>query len=159
GSMSKLVLVNYRISDAEERATRRKIALIRSMLERCSRLQQELQKLEPMEGEDWSETLARYRDLVDADRWKDFVDDSNRLYDELRGVERQLKKELMDAKAKRLRLELTAATLFASANTPAEKKQLEMISKAARSLKAKGFRDAKSQLEEMVRDRLNTPLQ
>jgi hypothetical protein len=70
--MSKLVLVNYRISDAEERETRRKIALMRSMLERCSRLQQELQKLEPVAGEDWSETLARYRKLVDANRWNDF---------------------------------------------------------------------------------------
>src|SRR5262245_61010911 len=111
--MSKLVLVNYRISDAEEREVRRKIALIRSLLERCTRLQKELAKLEPVAGQDWSEVLERYRSSVDAAQWKDFVDEYNRLYDELPEVERQLEKALAHAKGKRLRLELTAATLLA----------------------------------------------
>jgi hypothetical protein len=35
--------------------------------------------------------------LVDASQWKDFVDEYNRLYDELPEVERRLEKELADA--------------------------------------------------------------
>ena len=98
--MSKLVLVYYRISDAQERETRRKIALLRAMLERCARLQRDLAKFESVGGENWSETLARYRTLVNASKWGDFVDDYNRLYDELPRVERQLEKELTEAKAR-----------------------------------------------------------
>ena len=66
--MSKLVLVNYRISEAQERELRRKIELIRAMLARCARLQQELQALEPVTGEHWADTLARYQKLVDKNR-------------------------------------------------------------------------------------------
>jgi hypothetical protein len=156
--MSKLVLVNYRISDAEERETRRKIALIRSMLERCARLQAESAKLEPVAGQDWSAMLDRYRKLVDASQWRDFVDEYNRLYDELPEVERRLQKELTDAKANRLRLELTAATLLASAGTPAERKELEAISQGAGGLYGGKFQDAQSRLEKLVRQRLETPL-
>jgi hypothetical protein len=156
--MSKLVLVNYRISDAEEREARRKIALIRSMLERCARLQKELAKLEPVAGQDWSEVLDRYRKLVDASQWKDFVGEYNRLYDELPEVERRLAKELADAKAKRLRLELTAATLLASAGTSAERKELEAISRGAGGLYGGKFQDAQSRVEKLVRQRLESPL-
>lgn len=156
--MSKLVLVNYRISDAEERETRRKIALIRSMLERCARLQKELAKLEPVAGEDWGETLGRYRKFVDANRWNDFVGDYNRLYDELPEVERKLEKELSEAKARRLRLELTAATLLASTEAPAERKELEAIARGAGGLFADRFQDAQYKIEQVVRQRLATPL-
>jgi hypothetical protein len=156
--MSKLVLVNYGISDAEEREARRKIALIRSMLERCARLQTELARLEPVAGQDWSEVLERYRKLVDASQWKDFVDEYNRLYGELPEVERRLAKELADAKAKRLRLELTAATLLASAGTSAERKELEAISQGAGGLYGGKFQDARSWMEKLVRQRLESPL-
>lgn len=157
--MSKLVVVNYRISDAEEREVRRKIALIRSMLERCARLQSELAELEPVVGEDWGEQLARYRKFVDANRWDEFVDDYNRLYDELPDVERTLEKELADAKAKRLRLELTVATLLTSTEETSERKDLEAIAKSASGLFADRFQEAQSKIEKAVRDRLATPLE
>jgi hypothetical protein len=151
--------VNYRISDAEERETRRKIALIRSMLERCARLQRDLAKFESVAGENWSETLARYRKLVTASKRGDFVDDYNRLYDELPRVERQLEKRLTEAKAKRLRLKLTAATLVASAKTPAERQELEAISKGGGGISADNFGEAQSKIELLVRQRLETPLE
>lgn len=156
--MSKLVLVNYRISDAEEREARRKIALIRSLLERCARLQKELAKLEPVAGQDWSEVLDRYRKLVDASQWKEFVGEYNRLYDELPEVERRVEKELAEARAKRVRLELTAATLLASAGTPAERKELEAISQRARGLYGGKFQDVQARVETLVRQRLESPL-
>lgn len=156
--MSKLVFVNYRISDAEERETRRKIALIRSMLERCARLQAELAALEPVAGENWEETLARYRKFVDANRWNEFVDDYNRLYDELPEVVRRLEQELSDARAKRLRLELTAATLLVSTDAPADRKVLQAIAGKAGNLFGDRFQEAQSKIEKLVRDRLDTPL-
>ena len=84
------------------------------MLARCARLQQELQALEPVTGEYWADTLARYQKLVDKNQWREFVGDYNRLYDELPAVVRQLEAAVAEAKAKRLRLELTAATLMAA---------------------------------------------
>jgi hypothetical protein len=129
------------------------------MLERCARLQRDLAKFESVGGENWSETLARYRTLVNASKWGDFVDDYNRLYDELPRVERQLEKELTEAKAKRLRLKLTAATLVASAKTPAERLELEAISKGAGGIYADNFREAQSKIELLVRQRLETPLE
>jgi hypothetical protein len=156
--MSKLVFVNYRISDAEERETRRKIALIRSMLERCARLQAELAALEPVAGENWEETLARYRNFVDANRWSEFVDDYNRLYDDLPDVVRRLEQELHDARAKRLRLDLTAATLLVSTEAPADRKVLQAIAGKAGSLFGDSFQEAQSKVEKLVRDRLATPL-
>lgn len=156
--MSKLVFVNYRISDAEERETRRKIALIRSMLERCARLRAELAALEPIAGENWEETLSRYRKFVDANRWNEFVDDYNRLYDELPDVVRRLEKELSDAKAKRLRLELSAATLLASTEATGDRKELEAIAGKAGSLFGESFQEAQSKIEKLVRDRLATSL-
>ena len=62
--MSKLVWVNYRISEAEERESRRKIELLRRTLERCAALRQQLSELEPVAGENWSQTLAKYEQLV-----------------------------------------------------------------------------------------------
>ena len=156
--MSKLVWVNYRISDAEERETRRKIALLRGMLERCAALQQELQKLEPLSGENWGETLARYQTFVDQNRWREFTDDYNRLYEEIPAVERNLAQELTQAKAKRLRLELTAATLLASSITAGERSELSGISSKAAGLYAARFEDAVAKVNAILRRRLDTPL-
>ena len=112
------------------------------------------QQLEPVAGENWEETLARYRKFVDANRWNEFVDDYNRLYDELPDVVRRLEKELSDAKAKRLRLELTAATLLASTEAPADRKELQAIAGKAGNLFGESFQEAQSKIEKLVRDRL-----
>jgi len=156
--MSKLVLVNYRISAAEEREVRRKIELIRRMLTRCAALQQVLQKLEPVAGEKWAEVLARYQRTVDERRWREFTDAYNRLYDELPAVERGLEKALADAKAKRLRLELTAATLMATSGSTAERSRLASITSHAAGLYADRFQNAVAAIEAIVRQRFNTPL-
>ncbi len=156
--MSKLVFVNYRISEAEERESRRKVELIRSMLERCARMRSQLAKLEPVAGEDWTKTLDRYQKYLDTQKWSEFVDDYNRLYDELPGIEQKLERELAVAKGKRLRLELTAATLLASTTNPAARNELEVIARGAGNLFADNFLDAQVKIEKLVRDRLATPL-
>lgn len=157
--MSKLVVVNYRLSDAQARETMRKIALIRAILERCVKLQKELSSVEAKTGEDWAETLQRFRKAADSNRWNDFVGDYNRLYDDLPGVERQLEKVLADAKAKRLRLELTASTLLASCADGQERRQLEAIAKKARGLHGSQYKNVMSEVEAIVRRRLSTPLE
>ena len=156
--MSKLVLVNYRISEAEERELRRKIELIRAILARCARLQQELQALEAVTGESWGDTLARYQKLVDKNQWREFVGDYNRLYDELPAVERELEKAVAEAKAKRLRLELTAATLMAANTTAAERAELCSIASNAAGLYSDRFADAKEKVEKLLRRHLDTAL-
>jgi hypothetical protein len=156
--MSKLVLVNYRISEAQEREARRKIELIRAMLTRCARLQQELKALEPLTGENWGDTLARYHKRVDKNQWGEFVGDYNRLYDELPGVERELEKAIAEAKAKRLRLELTAATLMAATTTAAERSELSSIASGAAGLYADGFADAQEKVGKLMRRHFDTPL-
>ena len=156
--MSKLVLVNYRISEAQERELRRKIELIRAMLARCARLQQELQALEPVTGEYWADTLARYQKLVDKNQWREFVGDYNRLYDELPAVVRQLEAAVAEAKAKRLRLELTAATLMAADTTAAERAELSSIASSAAGLYSDRFADAREKVEKLMRRHLDTPL-
>jgi hypothetical protein len=156
--MSKLVLVNYRVSEAEEREVRRKIELIRAMLARCARLQQELKALEPVAGENWGDTLARYQKFVDKNQWREFIGDYNRLYDELPAVERQLETAVSEAKAKRLRLELTAATLMATDTTAAERAELSSIASNAASLYAGRFADAKEKVDKLLRRHLDTGL-
>ena len=156
--MSKLVVVNYRVSEAQGRETRRKIALIRAVLKRCARLQKELAQLERVSGEDWAATLGVFQKRAQEDRWDDFVGDYNRLYDELPGVERQLETELSDTKAKRLRLELTASTLMGSCENPAQKKQLADILKGAPGYQGDEYRKALAEVETIVRERLATPL-
>jgi hypothetical protein len=128
------------------------------MLERCALLQAELAALEPVAGENWEETLARYRNFVDANRWNEFVDDYNRLYDELPDVVRRLEQELSDARSKRLRLELTATTLLVSTEAPADRKVLQAIAGKAGNLFGDSFQEAQSKIEKLVRDRLATPL-
>lgn len=156
--MSKLALVSYRISDADERETRRKIELIRAMLARCATLKAELQQLEPVAGEDWGQTLAKYTKFVAESRWDRFVDDYNRLYDELPGVERQLEMALANARTKRMRLELTAATLAAAGATAEDRAVLDALSKGASGLYADRFAEAMIKVDVMLRQRLDTPL-
>ncbi len=157
--MSKLVVVNYRISEAQERETRRKIALIRAMLERCARLQQELRALEPAAGENWGDTLVRYQQLVDKSQWREFTGDYNRLYDELPHVQRQLENAVAEAKAQRLRLALTAATLMAGHTTEAERRELSSIASSAASLYSDRFQDATERVAKLIRRHLDTSLE
>ena len=118
--MSKLVVVNYQISDAERRAVLRKIALIRATLKRCAALRNELAKLEPVAGVDWAKSLAQYVAFENGNI-SEFTEEHNRLEDALPGVVEQLEQALGDARAKRTRLELTAATLAALGASPEEK--------------------------------------
>jgi hypothetical protein len=156
--MSKLVLVNYRISDAEERETRRKIELLRRILERCAALRKELSQLEPVAGEDWAQTLAKYQKLVDNHRWSEFTPDYNRLYDALPDVEQKLMLALSEARAKRTRLELTAATLMALGASPEEKTILDALDSRSATLFADAYESAAARVDAILRKRLETPL-
>jgi hypothetical protein len=156
--MSKLVVVNYRISDAEERETRRKIELLRRILERCAALSEELSRLEPVAGEDWTQTLAKYQKLVDDNRWGEFTPDYNRLYDALPDVEQKLVLALGEARAKRTRLELTAATLMALGASPEEKTVLDALESRSATLFADAYETAAARVEAILRKRLDTPL-
>ena len=110
--MSKLVVSYYRIQTEEERrAVLHKIALVRQMLQRFVALRKALERFEMVEGEELAQTLARYDQAVAGQRWDDFVDDYNRLYDSLPELEKRLEQQLAAAKGRRLRLELTALTL------------------------------------------------
>lgn len=155
--MSKLVLVNYRISDAERRAVLRKIALIRATLKRCAALREELAKLEPVAGEDWAKTLAQY-DAFEQGNVFEFTEVHNRLEDALPGVVEQLEKALGDARAKRTRLELTAATLAALGASPEEKILLGSLDARTATLYADKYTAAAAEVEAILRKRLATPL-
>lgn len=156
--MSKLVYVNYRITEAEERETRRKIELLRRTLERCAALQKELIQLEPAAGEDWAQTLAKYQRLVEESRWREFTPDYNRLYEALPGIEEKLSKTLAEARAKRTRLELTAATLLALDPSPEERTVLAEFDHHSAKLYADSYEKAAAQVEAILRKRLDTPL-
>ncbi len=155
--MSKLVVANYRVSDAERRAVRRKIALIRATLKRCAALRDELAKLEPVAGEDWATTLAQY-DTFEKGNIFEFTEVHNRLEDDLPGVVEQLEKALGEARAKRTRLELTAATLSALGASPEEKAILGTIDARTATLYADKYAVAAAQVEAILRKRLDTPL-
>ena len=156
--MSKFVLVSYRISDAEERETRRKIELLRRTLARCAVLRQQLIELEPVTGEDWAATLAKYEHMVDQNRWQEFTPDYNRLYDELPSVLERLEQALSEARAKRTRLELTVATLAALGGSPEENAILAAFAGKADRLYADGFAQAADNVAAILRRRLETPL-
>lgn len=155
--MSKLVLVDYRVSDAERRAVLRKIALIRATLKRCAALRDELAKLEPVAGEDWAKTLAQY-DEFEKGNIVEFTDVHNRLEDALPGVVEQLEKALGEARAKRTRLELTAATLAALGGSPEERAVLGSLAARTATLYADKYAAAAAQVEAILRKRLDTPL-
>ncbi len=155
--MSKLVWVNYRVSDAERRAVLRKIALIRATLKRCAALRDELAKLEPVAGEDWAKTLAQY-DEFEKGNIVEFTDVHNRLEDALPGVVEQLEKALGEARAKRTRLELTAATLAALGGSPEERAVLSSLGARTATLYADQYAAAAAQVEAILRKRLDTPL-
>lgn len=155
--MSKLVWVNYRVSDAERREVLRKIALIRATLKRCAALRDELAKLEPVAGEDWTKTLAQYDEFEKANI-VEFTDVHNRLEDALPGVVEQLEKTLGEARARRTRLELTAASLAALGASPEEKAILGSLDARTATLYADKYAVAAAQVEAMLRKRLDTPL-
>jgi hypothetical protein len=67
------------------------------MLQRCLALREALERFEAVEGEDLAQTLARYDEAVAAQRWDDFVDDYNRLYDSLPKLEERLEQQLAAA--------------------------------------------------------------
>lgn len=155
--MSKLVWVNYRVSDAERRAVQRKIALIRATLKCCAALRDELAKLEPVAGEDWAKTLAQY-DQFEKGNIVEFTDVHNRLEDALPGVVEQLEKALGEARAKRTRLELTAATLAALGGSPEERAILGSLGARTATLYADKYAAAAAQVEAILRKRLDTSL-
>lgn len=156
--MSKLAWVNYRISETEERESRRKIELLRRTLARCAMLRQQLTELEPVIGEDWVETLSKYERLIDENRWREFTPDYNRLYDELPGVVQKLERALTEARTKRTRLELTAATLAALGASPEEQAILDSLGARTASLYADKYELAAGNVEAILRRRLDTPL-
>jgi len=156
--MSKLAVVNYVVPEAERRWVQRKIALIRATLKRCADLHAELAALEPVIGEDWARTLAQYEAFEKASVLE-FAEEHNRLEDALPGVAEQLEKALAEARAKRTRLELTAATLLALDATSEEKKLLAGLDHGSAKLYADSYENAAAQVEAMLRKRLATPLE
>lgn len=155
--MSKLVLVNYRVSEAERRAVLQKIAQIRAMLKRCAALRAELARLEPVAGEDWTQTLARYVEF-ETGNITEFTAEHNRLEDALPGIVERLENALAEARAKRTRLELTAATLAAIGATAEEQAILGGLDRRAATLYGDKYEKAVAQVEAMLRKRLETPL-
>jgi len=155
--MSKLVVASYRVSDAERRYVQRKIALIRAMLKRCAKLRDELAALEPVSGENWSETLAKYKFFETTDIYQ-FTEEHNRLEEGLPEIMADLEKALAEARAKRTRLELTAATLLALGATPQEKALLATLETQSSKLYADRYADAWTKVEAILKKRLDTPL-
>jgi hypothetical protein len=155
--VSKLVLVNYRVSDAERRAVLQKIAQIRAMLKRCAALRAELAKLEPVAGEDWAKTLARYVEF-ETGNITEFTAEHNRLDDALPGIVERLENALAEARAKRTRLELTAATLAAIGATAEEQAILGGLDRRAATLYGDKYEKAVAQVEAILRKRFETPL-
>lgn len=155
--MSKLVVASYRVSEEERRWVQRKIALIRAMLKRCAQLREELAVLEPVSGENWRETLAKYKLFEITNVWQ-FTEEHNRLEEGLPQMLADLEKALADARAKRTRLELTAATLLALGVTAEEKALLAPLETQSASLYADRYADAWGKVEAMLKKRLDTPL-
>jgi hypothetical protein len=155
--VSKLVLVNYQVSEAERRAVLQKIAQIRATLKRCAALRAELAKLEPVAGEDWAKTLARYVEF-ETGNITEFTSEHNRLDDALPGIVERLETALAEARAKRTRLELTAATLAAIGATAEEQAILGGLDRRAATLFGDNYEKAAAQVEAILRKRLETPL-
>ena len=156
--MSKLVVLRYRDPTEEERrAVMQKIALVRQMLQRCVALRDALERFELVEGEELAQTLARYDQAVAAQRWDDFVDDYNRLYDSLPELEKRLEQQLAAAKGRRLRLELTALTLAGNIAGVGDKAVLESIARGAKTMCTETLNAASAQIEDVLARRLNEP--
>ena len=156
--MSKLVVSHYRVPSAEERrATLQKIALVRQMLQRCVALREALERFEQVEGEELAQTLAHYDQAVAEQRWDDFVDDYNRLYDSLPELEKRLEQQLATAKGRRLRLELTALTLVGDVAGGGDKAMLEAIAHSAKTMRTEALNAASAQIEAVLAQWLNEP--
>ena len=152
--MSKLVVSRYQVPTEEERrATLQKIALVRQMLQRCLTLREALERFERVEGEELRETLARYNRAVEAQRWDEFVDDYNRLYDSLPALEKQLEQQFAAAKGRRLRLEMTALTLAGGASGD-DKAALETMARAAKTMRSESLDAAGVKIEAVLARRL-----
>ena len=153
--MSKLVVSRYRVPTEEERrAALQKIALVRQMLQRCAALREALERFEHVEGEELSQTLARYDQAVSEQRWDDFVEDYNRLYVSLPALERRLEQQLAAARGRRLRLELTALTLAANASSD-DKASLETIARTAKTMRGDALDAANAKMEAVLARQLN----
>ena len=153
--MSKLAIYHYRLpTQQERRAALQKIALVRQMLQRCAALREALQQFEHVEGEELSQTLARYDQAVSEQRWDDFVEDYNRLYDSLPALEKRLEQQLAAAKGRRLRLELSALTLAGDA-AGEDKAMLDAIARGARTMRGDALDAADAKIEAILARRLN----
>ena len=153
--MSKLVISRYRVLTAEEeRATRQKIAMIRAMLQRCVALSTALAQFEAVEGEDLEQTLERYQRAIEEQRWSNFVNDYNRLYDQLPAIEASLEKRLAEGKGRRLRLEMSALTLAGNSASGNEKAGLEKIAREASGMRTDALDAASAQIEAAVTQRI-----
>jgi hypothetical protein len=153
--MSKLVVSRYRVPTEEERrAALQKIALVRQMLQRCAALREALARFEHVAGEELAQTLARYDQAVSEQRWDDFVEDYNQLYDRLPALEKRLEQQLATAKGRRLRLELTALTLAANASGD-DKASLETIARTAKTMRGDALDVANAKMEAVLARHLN----
>lgn len=154
--MSKLVVSYYRVlTEEERRAVLQKIALVRQMLQRCVALREALERFELVEGDELAHNLARYDQAVNEQRWDDFVDDYNRLYDSLPELEKRLEQQLAAAKGRRLRLELTALTLAGDVACAEDRAILETIARAAKAMRSEALDAASAQIEAVLARRLN----
>jgi hypothetical protein len=149
--MSKLVVSHYRIPSAEEqRATQRKIALIRQMLQRCMALREALERFESVEGESLAEIMQRYDEAIVERRWEDFTGNYNRLYDSLPELEKQLEKRVAAARGRRLRLELTALTLANDTADVESKAVLETLARQVKAMRTQSLDTAAAQIETLL---------
>ena len=156
--MSKLVVSYYRVLTEEgRRAVLQKIALVRQMLQRCVALRGALERFELVEGDELAHNLARYDQAVNEQRWDDFVDDYNRLYDSLPQLEKRLEQQLAVAKGRRLRLELTALTLAGDIVGTGDKAVLESIAHAVKTMRTEALDAASAQIEAILARRLDEP--
>jgi hypothetical protein len=125
---------------------------VRQMLSRCASRRKTLEKMDEDGGEDLSETLVRYQSAVSKGDWAAVAPDCDRLHSELPDLERQLEGKIIAAKERRLRLELSAATLSAGAGQ-AEQKLLARILRAAPKSQS-DLGELEKQLESVVTKRL-----
>jgi hypothetical protein len=154
--MSKVAVSQYSIRmEAERRARRKKIEEVRQVLSRCLALRKKLEKLgQPGDEDGLAETLDRYNRAVRNAEWEAAASDYDRLYDELPALERRLEESIVAAKEKRLRLELTAATLSANAVDQAEEKLLAKIVRGAAKSRTSELGELGKQLEVILTKRL-----
>jgi hypothetical protein len=153
--MSKVAVSQYSVRmEAERRAKQKKMEEVRQMLSRCVSLRKTLEKMGEDGGAEFSETLARYKGAVRNGDWEAAAPDCDRLHSELPVLERQLEDKIIAAKERRLRLELSAATLRASAADQTEQKLLATIVRGATEASTSELGELGKQLESIMTKRL-----